>query len=58
MAKNKKNEETQRKKYNETKLYHTDDELKFIQRRVRDGKFKNKQEYYRELTRQDKLKSS
>lgn len=48
----------QRKKPNETKIYHNDDEVRFIERRVRDGKYKNKQEYWRDLLRQDKLKNS
>jgi len=58
MAKDKKNEEPQRKKPNETKYYHKDDEAQHIDKRVRDGKFSNRQEYLRELIRQDRLKHS
>lgn len=58
MATKPKNSEQERKKPNETKIYHTDDERLHVERRVRDGKFKNRQEYYRELVRQDRIKHS
>jgi len=50
--------EKQLKKPKETKIYHGDEDTDFINRRVRDGKFRNRQHYWNELLRQDKLKHS
>lgn len=54
----KKNEPPQRKKPNETKYYHTDEEAEHVDRRVRQGKFKNRQDYLRFLIRQDRQRQS
>lgn len=54
----KKKEQPARKKPNETKYYHTDDEAEHVDRRVRQGNFKNRQDYLRTLIRQDRQKQS
>lgn len=55
MTKDKKAEQ-QRKKPNETKIYYDDETREYVDRRVREGKFKNRQHYHHELIRRDKLK--
>jgi len=56
MTKPKKQEKPQRKKPNETKYYHIDDEARHIDDLVRAGKFRNRQDYMRDLIRRDRLK--
>ena len=58
MAKERKPEQQQRRKPNETKYYHKDDEAAYVDKRVRVGGFKNRQHYIRELIRQDRQKQS
>lgn len=52
--KKKQKEEPQRKKPNETKYYHTDEEAEHVDKRVQVGGFKNRQDYLRHLLRQDR----
>ena len=56
MAKEKKQEEPQRKKNHETKIYYDEETRKWVDKRVREGKFKNRQQYHHELIRRDRLK--
>lgn len=58
MSTKQKTPEQQRRKPNETKYYHKGDEAEFVDKRVQEGKFKNRQDYLRALIRQDRVKQS